>query len=112
MVTLQQVQSGIVQYAKNDVMPHLEGGRRLAFGIAVELAANNIANTILKYKDHPFISMLNVMDENNEIDIDRVYAAASPMFENGQKHVIHLPFFGDMKVDRTDLESLYRYMKG
>lgn len=111
MVTINQVQSGILQYIESDLMPHLDGLKKIGLGVYAMLAANNIASAILLYKDHPAVKMLDVFGENNEIDIDKLYNAVLPYYSNGEKQTISIPLIGDFTMDKTDIEKLYRYIK-
>ena len=112
MVTLTQFQSGVMRYIDNDVLPHLTGFRRVGLGIYAGLAANNVGDLLLKYKDHPAVEVLNVVDKDGSIDVDRLYSVAAPMFANGERYSVNIPMIGEMTVDRTDLEKLYQYIKG
>lgn len=86
-------------------------GAGLGLGIYSALAAQNVTGMVMKYKDHPAIEVLNVVDKEGNVDIDRLYQAAAPMFANGERHTITIPLIGDMTIDKTDLEKLYRYVK-
>lgn len=111
MATMQQVKNGLVKYIDTDVLPHLSGVKKLGLGVYTALAADNLVGLMEKYKDHPAVAVLNVIDAQEDVDIDKLYQALSPMFDSGAKQTIHIPLIGDMTVDRTDLEKLYRYMK-
>lgn len=111
MVTLNQVQTGLMKYIDNDVLTHLTGIKKVGLGLYSSLAASNVASTILKYKDHPAVSVLDVMDADGNVDIDKIYQAALPMFSGGEKHSVPIPMIGDLLIDRTDLEKMYRYIK-
>lgn len=108
MVTVKQVQSGIVRYVDSDLLPHLDGMKKIGLGIYMGLASENIGAAIQKYKDHPAVAMLNVVTEDGMVDIDKVYAVAKPMFE--QKQSIDLPLIGRVTFDGDDVEKLYRYI--
>ena len=41
-----------------------------------------------------------------------IWFVIAPQFANGEKQVINIPLIGDMTVDKSDLEKLYRYIKG
>lgn len=112
MVTMQQVKNGLVKYIDTDVLPHLTGIKKLGLGVYTALAANNVVGLMEKYRDHPAVSMLDVIDDDGNVDIDKLYQAVSPQFANGEKQTISIPLIGDMTVDRSDLEKLYRYIKG
>ena len=112
MVTMAQVKNGLVKYIDTDILPHLTGFKKIGLGAYTALAAENFAGMVEKYRTHPAISVLNVMDENGNLNIDKLYQAVSPMFADGQKQSIDIPLIGELRVDRTDLEKLYRYIRG
>lgn len=112
MVTMSQFQNGIARYIDADILPHLTGFKRIGLGIYAGLAANNVGDLLMKYKEHPAVEVLNLMDSDGNIDVDRLYAVAAPMFANGEKYSVNIPMIGEMSVDRTDLEKLYQYIKG
>ena len=112
MVTMQQVKTGLVKYIDTDVLPHLTGIKKLGLGVYTALAANNVVDLIEKYRDHPAVAVLDVIDTDGNVDIDKLYQAIAPQFANGEKQVINIPLIGDMTVDKSDLEKLYRYIKG
>ena len=111
MITLQQAQMGLVKYIDTDIMPHLSGLKKVGLGIYTGLAGNNIAAIVERYAHHPAVEVLGVIDKDGNIDLDALYQAAAPMFAEGQKVPIDIPLIGELTVDKTDLEKLYRYMK-
>lgn len=112
MVTLNQVQNGLVAYIDNEILPHLTGIKQFGLGFYSALASRNAANAILKYKDNPAIKMLEVLDENNNVDLDALYQAACDMFTKRDKYSIDIPLIGEWAFDRSDIEKLYKYIKG
>ena len=112
MVTMQQVKTGLVKYIDTDVLTHLTGIKKLGLGVYTALAANNVVGLMEKYREHPAVAVLDVIDAEGNVDIDKLYQAVAPQFANGEKQTISIPLIGDMTVDRTDLEKLYRYIKG
>lgn len=112
MITLQQAQIGLVRYIESDVMPHLDGMKKVGLGIYAGLAGNNISTLISKYAHHPAVEVMGIIDDAGNIDLDAVYQAALPLFSNGQRVPINIPLIGTLTVDKTDLDKLYQYMKG
>lgn len=111
LVTMNQVKNGLVKYIDNDVLPHLTGIKKIGLGVYTALAADNVVGLMEKYKDHPAVSVLNVIDADGNVDIDKLYQSISPMFDSGECQSINIPLIGELIVDRTDLEKLYRYIK-
>lgn len=52
---------------------------------------------------------MRIMDEQGNIDIDRLYSAARPKFEN--KLSVSVPFIGELKFDQNDIDKLYKYIQ-
>lgn len=111
MVTMQQAQQGILKYIDMEIMPHLSGLKKVGLGAYVALAAKNTTGIVEKYKSHPAVEVLGVIDGENNVDIDRLYQATAPMFADGQKVTLTIPLIGELRLDREDVEKLYRYMR-
>lgn len=112
MVTMQQVKNGVVRYIDSDLLPQLDGFRKIGLGVYSALAANNIVAVAMKYKDHPAVAVLGIVDENGNVDIDKLYQSVIPMFANGEKQRIDIPMIGELRLDKMDIEKLYHYIKG
>ena len=112
MVTLVQVKNGLVKYVDSDILPHLTGFQKIALGAYVALASENVVSVMSKNKDNPAVAVLDVVDENDNVDIDKLYQAFSSMMPDGQKYSIDIPMIGELRVDRSDLEKLYQYIRG
>ena len=112
MVSMQKFQNGIVQYVDNDIIPHLDGIQKLGVGVYVALAGKNLSKLIRAYMDKPYIRVLDVIDKDGNIDVDKLYSAAAPMFQNGEKYPVQFPVIGEIRFDKSDLEKLYQYIRG
>lgn len=108
-VTINQVLKGLMTYIDTEILPHLTGVKKVGLGVYTALAANKAGGIISQYKEHPAVAMLDVVQGDN-VDIERVYKAAVPYFENGTKYQINIPFIGAITVDRSDLDKLYNYI--
>lgn len=111
MITLEQAQRGLTKYIDNDILPHINGLKKIGVGMYAALAIENLKNAYQQNKDNPVISMIAVFDENDMIDIDKVYDVVYPMFANGEKYTLGVPLVGEITFTRNDLEKIYSYMK-
>nr|DAX82489.1 MAG TPA: hypothetical protein [Caudoviricetes sp.] len=64
---------------------------------------------VLALREHPVVKLMQIMDEQGNIDLDRLYNAARPKFEN--KLSMSLPFIGELKFDQNDVDKLYKYIQ-
>lgn len=111
MVTLEQVKTGLFKYIDLDIMPHLDGFKKIGFGAYTLMASENAVAMALQFKDHPAVTVTGAMDKSGNVDIDKLYQSVAPYFANGERQTIKIPLIGNLTVDKTDLEKLYSYIK-
>ena len=110
MVTIDQAMRGVAQYADNEIIPHLPTGKGIGAGIALALILDGGKNRILALKDHPAVKMMGIMDEEGNIDLDRLYNAARTRVD-GKKIPWDIPIIGERKFDVNDVDRLYKYIQ-
>ena len=110
MVTIDQAMRGVAQYAENEIIPHLPTGKGIGAGIALALIMDGGKSRILALKDHPAVQMMGIMDEEGNIDLDRLYNAAR-MRVDGKKIPWDIPVIGELKFDVNDVDRLYKYIQ-
>lgn len=108
-VTIDQAMRGAVRFADNEIIPHLPGGKGIGAGIALALIIDGGRSRILALREHPAVKLMQIMDEQGNIDLDRLYNAARPKFEN--KLSVSVPFIGELKFDQNDVDKLYKYIQ-
>lgn len=109
MVTIDQAMRGIMHFADTEIIPHLPTGKGIGAGIALALVMDGGKTQLLKLRENPAVQMMQIMDEQGNIDIDRLYSAARPKFEN--KLSVSVPFIGDLKFDQNDVDKLYKFIQ-
>ena len=108
-VTIDQARRGAVRFADNEIIPHWPGGKGIGAGIALALIMDGGRSRILALREHPAVKLMQIMDEQGNIDLDRLYNAARPKFEN--KLSVSVPFIGELKFDQNDVDKLYKYIQ-
>ena len=108
-VKIDQAMRGAVRFADNEIIPHLPGGKGIGAGIALALIMDGGRSRILALREHPAVKLMQIMDEQGNIDLDRLYNAARPKFEN--KLSVSVPFIGELKFDQNDVDKLYKYIQ-
>lgn len=108
-VTIDQAMRGAVRFADNEIIPHLPGGKGIGAGIMLALIMEGSREKVLALREHPVVKLMQIMDEQGNIDLDRLYNAARPKFEN--KLSVSVPFIGELKFDQNDVDRLYKYIQ-
>lgn len=108
-VTIDQAMRGAMHYADNEIIPRLPGGKGIGAGVALALIMDGGREKLLALREHSAVKLMRIMDEQGNIDIDRLYSAARPKFEN--KLSVSVPFIGDLKFDQNDVDKLLNYIK-
>lgn len=65
---------------------------------------------ILRLRERPVVQLMDIMDEQGNVDLDRLYNAARPRV-NGQKPSVLIPIIGELHFDVNDLDKLYKYIQ-
>jgi hypothetical protein len=109
MVTLNQVQNGIVKYLDSEIVPNINGWQKWVFGALASTAMLKTTNIFNALKENPLIKMLEIIDENDNIDIDTLYREFLKQAQKGAV-TFAVPMIGAMTLNHTDVEKLYRYI--
>ena len=110
MCGFQFAQLIVPYHADNEIIPHLPTGKGIGAGIALALIMDGGKSRILALKDHPAVQMMGIMDEDGNIDIDRLYNAARTRVD-GKKIPWDIPVIGELKFDVNDVDRLYKYIQ-
>ena len=111
MVTYNQVVNGMSRYIDQEIVNKMQGLSRWGVGalsgIVLSSKGANIFNTL---KANPIIKMLEVIDENDMIDIDTIYAELRKQAEKGSA-TFDAPMIGTITLTKDDVDKLYRLIK-
>ena len=112
MVTMDKFQTGVVNFIDRELAPSLTGWDRVIVAGCSGLIAANLPNIVSKYSNNPVMEAIGVYDaENNLIDIDAIYNAAS-QYIGTERLPLKIPAIGiSIKLGKPELDSLYRYIK-
>ena len=108
-VTIDQAMRGAVRFADNEIIPHLPSGKGIGVGIMLALIMEGSREKVLALRENPAVKLMQIMDEQGNIDLDRLYNAARPKFEN--KLSVSVPFIGELKFDQNDVDKLYKFIQ-
>ena len=73
------------------------------------MAMEQFPQIIEQYKSNEVVKMLGVIDQDDHIDIDRLYQHIVPIARKGAA-TINLPLVGAVTINDADVDKLYRYI--
>ena len=91
-------------------MEYASNGKGIATGIAIALIMDGGKSRLMQLRENPVVQMMGVMDEDGNVDLDRLYNAARPKVD-GQKLPVTIPIIGELRFDVSDVDKLYRYIQ-
>ena len=112
MVTLQQVQTGLVKYVDTELMPMIGGWQKWVFGAAMSISLSKISNIFNALKDNAFMKMLDVIGEDDMIDIDTLHREFAKQAQHGaitfNVPILNMP----LTLNASDVDKIYHFIKG
>ena len=110
MVTYNQVVNGMAKYIDQEIINKIQGWQRWALGAGAGIMMTKGANIFNTLKANPVVKMLDVIDENDMIDIDTIYAELRKQAEKGSA-TFDAPMIGTITLTKDDVDKLYRLIK-
>ena len=110
MVTYNQVVNGMAKYIDQEIINKIQGWQRWALGAGAGIMMTKGTNIFNALKANPIIKMLDVIDENDMIDIDTIYAELRKQAEKGSA-TFDAPMIGTITLTKDDVDKLYRLIK-
>lgn len=112
MVTIEQVQNGVLKFIDTEVIARLSAVEKLVVGGGAGLIAAKLPAVLNGYADNKMFSALGLYDaEHGEIDIDALYNAIKP-YIGADPIPVKIPFVGiTLKLTQREIDMLYKYIK-
>ena len=73
MYNYSQVISGIAKYIDTEIVNKIVGWKKWVVGSGIGMAMSNSTNVFNQLKENQFVKMLNIIDKNDKIDVDKIY---------------------------------------
>lgn len=98
-VTAAQMKAGITRFAEKELFPKMYGLKGFGLELGIALALEN-ADAMLQ---SPIFSDLGIKDENNMIDIEKLYGVTRNRLEKRGKIT-----FAGLTLTAEDVDAMYR----
>ncbi len=109
-VTIDQALNGLERFANSELIPRLPEGIGVAAAILMRMAKDGGKERLLAMKDNFFVQLTGALDEEGNVDIDRLHKYARDEID-GKKIKLFSIKDKDMRFDQNDVDKLYRYIQ-
>ena len=109
-VTIDQALNGLERFVNSELIPRLPEGIGVAVAILMRMAKAGGKERLLAMKDNFFVQLTGALDEEGNVDIDRLYKYARDEID-GKKIKLFSIKDKDMRFDVTDVDKLYKYIQ-
>lgn len=110
MAKFNQIKSGIAEYIDREMLPQIHGWQKWVVGASLSMAMEKSVDIFNKLKENEFIKLMEVIDSNDNIDIDKLY---KHFLAESKKGAITFKssILGDITLDEKDVEKIYCYIR-
>lgn len=110
MYDYNKVINGIAKYIDTEIVDKILGWKKWVVGSGLGLALSNSTNVFNQLKNNEFVKMLNIIDKDNKIDVDKIY---KELRKQAKKSSItfEVPMVGSITLNDQDIEKLYELIK-
>lgn len=112
MATKEQLMKAVHTFIENDMLQKAEGNYKIILNVAKAAIRRKPDLVFEKIKSNSLISMLGVIDEHDNIDIDTLVEILSEGF-GSEEFSFAFSFFGReyaMHFSAADIQTIKRYM--
>lgn len=111
MVNLAQVQRGVERYISTEFLSKLTGVQKWVVDAAVAMYLTNAGTIFEGLKKNPLVSALGVINEQDHIDIDKLYKHFKAAAAKGPA-TLSVPMLGPVTLSESDIDKLYNFIVG
>ena len=111
MMHYTRVIQGLMAYLDAEILSKLNGSlKSWMVGAVLEAIGGSAENVYRKIQSIPMIDALGIIDGEN-VDVDRLYAILRKQAQRGPA-TEKIPFIGPITFSVSDIDALYRHIKG
>lgn len=110
MVSLTKVINGMRIWLDTELIASMNGLNKWIVGAGLAMYLDNGANIFNELKQNEMVKALQIIDESDMIDIDKIY---NYLIKEAQKcpATFKIPYIGAITLHETDIEKLYSCIK-
>ena len=96
-VNIDIVKTGLLNYIDNEIINKLPTSKKFLASVALGLGYENVVNT---YLQHPMVKTLGIIDDNNMVDVGRIYDVSKTEISKLGKIEMFGIIFNEADIDK------------
>lgn len=108
--TVDQVMTGIINYADSEIMGKLPTSGKWIMGTAIGLATTKTNNIVDALRENTIAKMLGIIDDNGNVDVDALISAMRQAADKYGKVSFDVPMIGTMTFSSSDVDRLRTFI--
>lgn len=111
MVSIDQIEQGVVQYAQNEILPNMEetSVQRLVVGVFMGRFIRAQRVELEKMMEQDLVKSLGYFDENKNVDLDALRDEFKAQI-SAKGVVYEHPVIGKLTFEKSDIDRIYEYI--
>jgi hypothetical protein len=110
MYEYSKVLNGITKYIDTEIVDKIEGWQKWVIGSGIGIALSNSTNLFNQLKDNEIIKMLGIINEENKIDIEKIYKEFKNQAKKGSIS-FEVPLVGTLTLNEQDVDKIYDFIR-
>jgi hypothetical protein len=110
MYEYSKVLNGVAKYIDTEIVDKISGWKKWVIGSGIGLALNNTTEIFNQLKNNEFVKLLNIIDKNDKIDVNKIYQELKKQAQKGAISV-DMPMIGTITLNEQDVNKLYELIK-
>lgn len=110
MYEYNKVINGIAKYIDYEIVEKISGWKKWVVGSGIGIALSNTTGIFNQIKNNEFVKMLNVIDKDDRINVDKIY---KEMKKQAKKSSVtfDVPMLGPITLNEQDVDKIYDFIK-
>lgn len=110
MYEYSKVLNGITKYIDTEIVDKIEGWQKWVIGSGIGIALSNSTNLFNQLKDNEIVKMLGIINEENKIDIEKIYKEFKNQAKKGSIS-FDVPLVGTLTLNEQDVDKIYDFIR-
>lgn len=110
MYEYNKVITAIAKFVDSEIVDKITGWQKWVVGSGVGIALSNSTNFFNQVKKNELVKMLNIIDKDDKINVDKIYKELKKQAKNSPI-TFNAPIIGAVTFNEQDVDKLYELIK-